>query len=70
MPHGRPKRAIPALAALAVGLASVAARGQSAAEVEAFEKHVRPLLVEKCQSCHGPDKQKGGLRLDARAALV
>ncbi len=32
-----------------------------------FEKKVRPVLVEKCVSCHGPDKQKGGLRVDSRA---
>jgi len=32
-----------------------------------FEKRVRPLLVEKCVSCHGPDKPKGGLRLDTKA---
>jgi hypothetical protein len=32
-----------------------------------FERDVRPLLREHCVSCHGPDKQKGGLRLDARA---
>ncbi|MBM3983741.1 MAG: DUF1549 domain-containing protein, partial [Planctomycetes bacterium] len=32
-----------------------------------FEKHVRPLLIQKCVSCHGPDKQKGGLRLDTKA---
>jgi mono/diheme cytochrome c family protein len=37
---------------------------------EFFEKKVRPLLVEQCQECHGPDKQKGGLRLDSRAALL
>ena len=24
----------------------------------------------RCQGCHGPAKQKGGLRLDARAALI
>jgi len=35
-----------------------------------FEKHVRPLLVEKCQSCHSAEKAKGGLRLDSRAALL
>jgi len=29
-----------------------------------FEKDVRPLLVEACQECHGPQKHKGGLRLD------
>jgi hypothetical protein len=37
--------------------------------VEFFEKHVRPLLVNKCVSCHGPDKHRGGLRLDSAAAL-
>jgi len=29
-----------------------------------FENNIRPLLLEKCISCHGPEKQKGGLRLD------
>ena len=29
--------------------------------LEHFERHVRPLLVEKCQGCHGPDKQWAGL---------
>src|SRR4051794_38318052 len=35
-----------------------------------FEKHVRPLLVEKCQSCHGPKKQHGGLRVDSRKSML
>ncbi len=38
--------------------------------VEFFERRVRPLLVEKCQPCHGPQKQESGLRLDSRAALL
>jgi mono/diheme cytochrome c family protein len=38
--------------------------------VEFFEKHVRPVLASKCQSCHGPKRQQGGLRLDSRAALL
>ncbi|MBL8797186.1 MAG: PSD1 domain-containing protein, partial [Planctomycetia bacterium] len=38
------------------------------AQVEYFEKHVRPVLVEHCLKCHGPEKQKGGLRLDSAAA--
>jgi hypothetical protein len=38
--------------------------------VEYFEKHVRPLLAENCFPCHGPEKQRGGLRLDSRAALL
>jgi hypothetical protein len=35
-----------------------------------FESKIRPLLVENCQSCHGAEKQKGGLRLDSRASLL
>ncbi len=38
--------------------------------VEFFEKHVRPILTAKCQSCHGRKRQQGGLRLDSRAALL
>ncbi len=37
---------------------------------EFFEKEVRPLLVEKCQSCHGSMKSKGGLKLTSRAELL
>ncbi len=40
------------------------------AAVEFFEKNVRPILAARCQGCHGPAKQKGGLRLDARSALI
>src|SRR5438105_5010865 len=42
------------------------------ADREFFEKRVRPLLVEHCQSCHSTasKKQRGGLRLDSRAALL
>jgi hypothetical protein len=40
------------------------------ATVEFFEKNVRPILATRCQGCHGPAKQKGGLRLDARAAIL
>jgi mono/diheme cytochrome c family protein len=35
-----------------------------------FEKKVRPLFIAKCVSCHGPEQQKGGLRLDSRSALL
>ncbi len=38
--------------------------------IEQFEKQVRPILVKRCQGCHGPKKQEGGLRLDSRAALL
>ena len=31
-----------------------------------YNEHVKPILSDKCFSCHGPDKakQKAGLRLD------
>jgi cytochrome c553 len=35
-----------------------------------FETKVRPVLAEKCVSCHGDKKQKGGLRLDTRAGAL
>jgi len=41
----------------------------SVEQVEFFEKHVRPLLVEKCVTCHGDKKQQGGIRLDSRSAM-
>lgn len=31
---------------------------------------VHPVLAEHCVSCHGPEKQKGGLRLDSRALAL
>src|SRR5262245_11021204 len=50
--------------ALAIGM------GPAPTDVEFFEKHVRPLLVEKCLKCHGPEKKRGGLRVDSREALL
>ena len=35
-----------------------------------FEKEVRPLLADRCFECHGPEKQKGGLRLDQKASIL
>ena len=31
---------------------------------------IHPVLAEHCVSCHGPEKQKGGLRLDSRALAL
>ena len=33
-----------------------------------FTRDVKPVLARHCVSCHGPDKQRGGLRLDTAAA--
>ncbi len=38
--------------------------------VRFFESQVRPILTAHCLRCHGPEKQKGGLRLDARDAIL
>jgi hypothetical protein len=47
------------------------AQGMAWAEdgVEFFEKKIRPVLSEHCYECHGPKKQKGGLRMDTPANL-
>src|SRR5262249_39789008 len=47
-----------------------AADRPSPSAIEHFEKHVRPVLAERCYSCHGPKLQRGGLRLDSRDALL
>jgi hypothetical protein len=61
-----------ALAILGVGFTAFPLRAESpvAVSVELFEKRVRPLLVEKCQRCHGVDRPKGGLSLVSRAGLL
>src|SRR3954454_19120802 len=35
-----------------------------------FDKDVRPVLERHCFQCHGPDKQKGGLRLDQKPSVL
>ncbi len=55
---------------LAVVLSGGAVGAAEPQAVEFFEKNVRPVLAEKCWSCHGQKKQQGGLRLDSRAAVL
>src|SRR3954447_11486522 len=65
--------ALAAVVAATIGLPEprlLAAAGLDPAQVTFFETEVRPLLAENCFKCHGPDKQKGGLRLDSRAAAL
>jgi mono/diheme cytochrome c family protein len=35
-----------------------------------FATQVFPILEKSCISCHGPEKKKGGLRLDSKAAAL
>lgn len=44
----------------------------TAADLEFFEKRVRPLLVQRCFECHSAkaEKLKGGLLLDSRETIL
>jgi uncharacterized membrane protein len=35
-----------------------------------YGAHVEPIFVEHCYSCHGPEKQKGRMRLDSYELLM
>jgi mono/diheme cytochrome c family protein len=35
-----------------------------------YDKDIRPLFEQNCFKCHGPEKQKGKLRLDSLAAAL
>src|SRR5262245_59961039 len=41
----------------------------TAEQVRFFETRIRPLLAERCFSCHGPEKQRSDLRMDSAEAL-
>ena len=61
--------------ALSVGLYAVEEVSSAAddpAQVEFFEKKIRPVLVEHCDKCHSGKAAslKGGLRLDFREGLM
>ena len=58
------------LAALPVLAAGAAADEPTAAQIEFFEKRVRPVLAEHCFDCHAADAQESELRLDSLAALL
>jgi uncharacterized membrane protein/YHS domain-containing protein/mono/diheme cytochrome c family protein len=40
------------------------------AQLVAFQNVIQPVLQKDCVSCHGPEKAKGGLRLDSFDALI
>ena len=77
----RKRRTAPALRAIAIAailaaffagprLLSAAGGGALQREAVDFERDIRPLLHARCVSCHGPEKQKAGLRLDRRATAM
>jgi hypothetical protein len=65
----------PALVILLLACAAAPAGADeslSPADLQFFESKVRPLLAERCQGCHSAKakKQRGGLLLDSRAAVL
>ena len=58
------------LAALLLG-GQIVAFGDEGADVEIFEKRIRPVLIRHCYECHSAASAdlKGGLRLDSRDFL-
>ena len=57
-------------AALSLAFPATPSMAEDPAAIEFFEKSIRPLIVEKCQSCHGPGKAKAGLRMTDRGSLL
>jgi hypothetical protein len=59
------------LSALTLSAACLLLAGRVAASEPAvdYAHDVQPILARACVSCHGPDKQRGGLRLDTGAGL-
>jgi hypothetical protein len=61
------------LAALGVGRSARAADSlpQSGAQIDFFEKKIRPLLVNNCYNCHSANTNaKGGLRVDDHNGIL
>src|SRR5580700_11075251 len=55
-------------------LAFIAALGITTSSLRAgdpdYTRDVQPILAKNCLSCHGPEKRKGGLRLDRRSTAL
>jgi len=53
-------------------LSSFLARAEDPADFEFFERRIRPVLADRCYSCHSQqsEKLKGGLKLDSLEAAL
>jgi dipeptidyl aminopeptidase/acylaminoacyl peptidase len=54
---------------LAAGLVSPVSWAQENEKLT-YDDHIRPLLENKCFSCHNPDKKKGGLEMTSYSGLI
>src|SRR5262249_38304146 len=70
---------LPAFALTLIGALSMPAtathpdgpdRPPGASRAIEYARDVRPILESRCYACHGPKKQKAGLRLDEKAAAL
>jgi mono/diheme cytochrome c family protein len=61
-----------ALGAVAAGAGDVDASKLPPAATQRveFTRDIQPILTANCQKCHGPDKQKGGYRVDAKETFL
>src|SRR5258708_34532491 len=50
--------------------ASLAVRAQTPADIEYFDKEIKPLLRANCQGCHSANVLNSGLALDSRDAMT
>jgi cytochrome c553 len=57
------------LCAVALGLADFPQAGKTVSAADA-DAEARSVLTSHCVMCHGPTKQKGGLRFDSRDGLL
>lgn len=62
---------LPLALLVAAPFAAHAQTRDEAAQLEFFEKKVRPVLAEQCFNCHSANtNSKGGLRVDDRNGLL
>ncbi len=58
------------LACSSLGIGQAAELPQAATRPVDFVKDIQPLFNKHCLSCHGPEKQKNGYRVDAKAIAL
>jgi mono/diheme cytochrome c family protein len=58
---------VPFILAVVLAVSGGATPSAQPAKAVDFDRDVKPIFANRCVSCHGPDKQRGDLRLDRRA---